>query len=80
MTSQPGYQTITTHILPNVSRIKGHQTMKFRQLIEYSKIILFFFNQAEKEAGRLAPDRFLFFKKALYEVTASVLQLRFKLI
>ena len=34
MTSQPGWQTITTHMLPNISQSKGNQTMKFGQLIE----------------------------------------------
>ena len=34
MTSQPGKQTITIHILFNVSRSKGNQTMKFGQLTE----------------------------------------------
>ena len=37
MTSHPGKQTITMHILPNVSRSKGNQTMKLGQLIEYNK-------------------------------------------
>ena len=37
MTSQPGLQTIAIHILPNISRSKGNQTMKFGQLIEYNK-------------------------------------------
>ena len=36
MTSQPGKQTIAIHILPNISRIKSNQTMKFGQLIEYN--------------------------------------------
>ena len=36
MTSQPGYQAVTIHILFNISRSKGNQTMKFGQLIEYS--------------------------------------------
>ena len=35
MTSQPGKQTIAIHILPNILRIKGNQTLKFGQLIEY---------------------------------------------
>ena len=35
MTSQSGKQTIAMHILPNISRSKGNQTMKFDQLIEY---------------------------------------------
>ena len=39
--------------------------------------IFFFKNNAENEAGRLVPDLFLFFKKALYEVKASGLQLSF---
>ena len=28
--SQPGYQTITIHILPNISQSKSNKTMKFR--------------------------------------------------
>ena len=36
MTSQPGKQTIAVHILPNISRSKGNQTVKFGQLIEYN--------------------------------------------
>ena len=34
MTSQPGQQIIVIHILPNISRSKDNQTMKFGQLIE----------------------------------------------
>ena len=41
MTSQPGYQTITMHILPNISRSKCNQTVKFDQLIQYNKINVF---------------------------------------
>ena len=37
MTSQPGKQRITTHILFNISRSKGNQTMKVGQLIEHPK-------------------------------------------
>ena len=36
MTSQSGQQTIVMHILPNISRSKGNQTIKFGQLIEYN--------------------------------------------
>ena len=43
--------------------------MKFGQLI---REIFFFKNH---EARRLAPDLYLFFKKALYEVKASDLQI-----
>ena len=40
--------------------------MKFGQLIEYPKRNIFFKNYADNEAGKLVPDRFLFFKRALY--------------
>ena len=33
--------------------------------------MLFFKNHGKNEAGRLAPDLLLFFKKALYEVKVS---------
>ena len=36
MTSQSGKQTIAIHILSNISRSRGNQTMKFNQLIEYN--------------------------------------------
>ena len=36
MTSQPGEQTTAINILPNISRSKGNQTMKFVQLREYN--------------------------------------------
>ena len=63
MTSQPGLQTIAIHILPNISRSKGNQTMKLGQLIEYNKIIFFLQKLCENEAGRLVPNLFLFFLK-----------------
>ena len=34
MTTQPGKQLIAKHTLPNISRSKDNQTMKFGQLIE----------------------------------------------
>ena len=37
MTSQPGQQTITIYILPNISQSKSNQTMKLGELIEYNK-------------------------------------------
>ena len=36
MTSQPKKQTVAIHILPNITRSKGNQAMKFDQLIEYN--------------------------------------------
>ena len=46
---------------------------------EYNRKTLFFKSHAENEAARLAPDVFLFLRKALYEVKASGLQLMFNI-
>ena len=51
MTSQYGKRTIEKHILPNVSRRKGNQTMKFGQLIEYSMRNIFLEKSYEKCGG-----------------------------
>ena len=62
-------------VCPNISRSKGNQAMEFGQVIEYNKKTFFFKNHAENEVRKLIPDLVLFFKKALYEVKASRLQL-----
>ena len=36
MTSQCEKRAIAIHVLPNISRSKGNQTIKFGQLIEYN--------------------------------------------
>ena len=36
LTPQSGQQTITVHILPNMSRNKGNQTINFGQLIKHN--------------------------------------------
>ena len=64
MASQSGQQTIAIHILSNISRSKGNQTMKSGQVIEENKAD-FFKNHRENEPGKLVPDLSLFFKKAL---------------
>ena len=64
MTSQCGQQMITIHILPNISRNKDNQAMKFGQFIEYNKKIFFFKNHTENKSGILVPDLFLFFLKS----------------
>ena len=55
-----------TNILPNISRIKANETMKFGQLTNIPKEIIFFKNYAQQEVGKLVPNNFLFLKKALY--------------
>ena len=63
MTSQPGYQTVTTHILRNILPSKEKQTMTFGHVIEYNKINFFSKNYAETEVGKLVRVFFFFFKK-----------------
>ena len=79
MWSRTGQQVITIHILPNVSTSKDNQAMKYDQLIEYNGEMIFLKNHAENEAGRLVPDLFLFFKKALYKLKASGQPLNFNM-
>ena len=56
----------------------NNQGIEFDQLIKYNVRDIFLQkNHAEKETGRLVPDLFLFFKKVLYEVKATGLQLSF---
>ena len=69
-----------THIPISHTQSKSSQAMKFGQAIEYNKTIFFFKKHAENEAERLVPDLPLFFRKALYEVEASVLQLSFNIL
>ena len=65
------------HTLPTISRSKDNQIMRFGQLIEYSAS---FKNHVENKAARLVPDLFLCFRKALYELKASALQLSFNIL
>ena len=58
MTSQRGQQEIVIHIMPNISRSKDNQTMKFGQLIEYN-IRKFFHEKSYTEfSGETSPRPF----------------------
>ena len=70
MTSQTGQQLITIDILPNISKSKGNQAMKFGHLTAWE--IFFFINYAEEQAIRLVPDLFLCFFKALHKIKKSI--------
>ena len=48
MTSESGKQTIAMHILANISRSKGNQTMKFDQL---TNLILVFLKKSYAKCG-----------------------------
>ena len=55
MTSQPVYQTIAIHLLPNISRSKTNQATKFGQLIEYNIRSIFLEKSYTKCAGETIP-------------------------
>ena len=58
MTSEPGSQTIVINILPNISRSKDNQTMKFGQLIEFNTRNNFFEKSYTKCGGETSPRHF----------------------
>ena len=51
MTLQTGKQTIAIHTLPNISKSKSNQTMKFGQLIEYNMKNIFLEKLCTKYGG-----------------------------
>ena len=58
MTSQTGQQIITIHILPNISRSKENQVMKFGQLAKYDKRNIFLEKSYTKCSGETSPRPF----------------------
>ena len=70
MTSQPGKQTITILILPNISRSKDNQTMKFGQLIEYKMRIIFMEKSYTKYGGKTIPRPFT--KKSKLSISLNI--------
>ena len=58
MTSQPGQQTISIQILPNISRSNGNQTMKFGQLVECNMTNIFLEKSYTKCDRETSPTSF----------------------
>ena len=58
MTSQPAKRTSAIHILPNISRSKGNQTIQFGQLIEYNMRNIFLEKSYSKFGGGNVPRAF----------------------
>ena len=56
MTSHSERQTIAIHILFNISRIKGNQTMKLGRLTEYNTRNIFLEKSYTKCGGETIPD------------------------
>ena len=55
MTQLHGKQTITIHILPNVSRSKDNQTKKLDQLMEYKMRNIFLKSRTENVVEKSSP-------------------------
>ena len=55
MASQPGYQTIVVHILPNISRSKDNQKVKVGQLMEFNMRNIFLEKSYTKCDGETSP-------------------------
>ena len=64
MMSQPGKQATAIHKLPNMSRGKGNQTMKFGNLIEYNMTNISL-EKSYKKCGGEARSRLLLEKSKL---------------
>ena len=79
MTSQICEGTITIDILPNASRSKDNQTMKFGQLIEYDEKNIFLKKPWRKRGRETSFTPLFVFKKALYDVKTSDLELSFNI-
>ena len=79
MTSQPGKQTIPIQILPNISRSKGNQTMKFSQLIEYNTRNIFSSINIHKMWWRNY-FQILFWKIKIERISGSIVLMQFVLI
>ena len=58
MTPQPGKQTFVIHILSNISKSKGNQTMEFGYLIEYNKRNIFLEKSYTKCGGKTSTRPF----------------------
>ena len=54
----PSYRDSTVHILPNISRSKGNQAMKFGQLTEYNMGNIFLEKSYTKCGGETSPRPF----------------------
>ena len=63
----------------HILRSKDNQAIKLAQLTEFKKRNILLQKSCKNVAGRLLPDSFLSYKKALYESKASGLLLGFNI-
>ena len=79
MTSQPRKQTISIHILRNISLSKDNQKMKFAKVIEYNMRNILLKKSCRKCGKEKSFEPRLVFKIALYDVKASGLLISFNI-
>ena len=80
MTSQPGNQTISILILPNISRSKSNHTIKIGQVIEHNDRKIFL-QKSFRKWGKETSSRLLFvFQKNVIWVKATVLKFSFNIL
>ena len=70
MTSQTGRQTITMHMLLDISRSKGNQKMELYQVIKYNVINIFHEKSCNKWGRETSSRPRFVFHKALFGVKA----------
>ena len=70
MTLQPGKQTFAIHILPNISKSKDNQTIKFGQLIEYNMKNIFL--KSYTKYDRETIPRLFFSKINIEHISGSI--------
>ena len=58
MTPQAGEKTIAIHVLPNICRSKGNQSLKFGQLIQFNMRNIFLEKPYSKYRGETIPRPF----------------------
>ena len=66
MISQTGQEIITIDVMPNISRNKGNQTMKFGQFIEYNIIYVFLEKSYIRLGGKVVAEPFIKNKNRAY--------------
>ena len=71
MTSQTGKQIIPIHILPNISRSKENQAMKFGQLLEYN-VNKYFPSKIMHWIISFCSAKYFIFAAALFELNSLV--------
>ena len=80
MTSQTSKQIVAIHILPNISRSKGKQTIKLGQLIEYKKTNIFLQKLWRKWSKEISSKPIFIFQKCLIWDESTWSQLDFNII